>query len=193
MRGPFGPLIGVLSSFPLRLYLFCTLAQFLFRGRNRLSSMGPSEGSATRRLLPVLPSRVVSKVHLPNSRHLQSLCDHSSCLSPVWLLLLPSTPLAPHPLQPQILTSAALISSPLLNGTGLGVYEGSLWGTIWPYHRKEEMLWRAQGCVWTSRYMEIPAPPSCPGGDSAILLESVAQILNGVWKPAHSPILPVGA
>lgn len=28
-------------------------------------------------------------------------------------------------------------------------------GTIQPYHHTEAVLWKAEGCFWTSRFMEI--------------------------------------
>lgn len=35
------------------------------------------------------------------------------------------------------------------------VYGSSLWGTIQSYHHREAVLWKAEGCFWTSRFMEI--------------------------------------
>lgn len=105
--GAFGPVIAVISPFPLRLYLFSggsgsRVSARVIGGHRRTSS--PS-------------SRVVFKPNLPYSRHLQPLCDYSSSLSPVWLLLPSKPPPVPHPPQ-----------TPGSYGAGAGVYGGRLWG-----------------------------------------------------------------
>lgn len=102
-------------------------------------------------------SRVVFKLNLRYSRHLRLLVITAALCLLVWLLPLPSRPPCPYPpssrLLPQLPWSGWL--APLLKGAGVWVYEGSLWGTIQPYHHREAILWKAEGCFWTSRYMEI--------------------------------------
>lgn len=97
------------------------------------------------------------------------------------------------PVHPRLLTPSNPRLLPQL--LCLGVYKGSLWGTIRPYHRKEEVLWRAQGCFWTSRYMEITAPPQSVHlrtWQMALTLQDTCTLTasNGASAPMSSWTVP---
>lgn len=98
----------------------------------------------------VISNLICGTVVISSSWRLQRVSVSSLAASP------PHSSPVSLPFQPQTLTSAPPVGliSPLLKGAGMWVYEGSLWGTIQPYHHRE-VLWEAEGCFWTSRFMEI--------------------------------------
>ncbi len=155
---PFGPLIGIITPFPIMLYLFSTFPPRFLSCAVSHSLICQPRSSANFVALPSSPSPPPLrhfKLNLWYSRHL--LRDYSGSLSPVWLLPLPFRPPSPYPSSPRLLPQLPWSGwlAPLLKGVGTWVYEGSLWESIQPYHHREAVLWRAKGCFWTSRFMEI--------------------------------------
>ena len=81
----------------------------------------------------------------------------------VWLHPSPPPPTSPHPPSPRLLPQLPLVwmISPLLKWAGDVGFMRAIYGCVWGGNysalstQREAVLWRAEGCFWTSRFREI--------------------------------------